>query len=104
MLSLFRDASCVVTDSFHATVLSLIFNRSFVDFLPPSTHERITDLLSFVQLEDRVVSSVTEETLEIPARQIDYEKINSTIAATRDEQIAYILEQLEEMKKHENCM
>ena len=98
VLSLFRDAHCVVTDSFHATVLSLIFNRRFVDFLPPATHERITDLLSVAGLSDRVVSEITEQTLAIPEIDIDYDGINATFDALRKEQLAYIQEQLEGME------
>ena len=43
-LSLFQNAEYVLTDSFHATVFSIIFNRKFVDILPGKTSTRITSI------------------------------------------------------------
>ena len=54
VLSLFKNAAAVVTDSFHATVFSIVFNQQFVDFLPPKTYKRITDLLQMLGLENRI--------------------------------------------------
>ena len=44
-LSLFQNAEYVLTDSFHATVFSIIFNRKFVDILPGNQRKRSIELL-----------------------------------------------------------
>ena len=56
-VNLFRNARHVVTDSFHGTVFSLVFNRPFTIVLPPKYGERILSILRYLRLEDRVVSS-----------------------------------------------
>lgn len=84
VLSLFREAQCVVTDSFHATVFSLVFNRKFIDFLPPTTHERISDLLEVVGLSDRT-ATWTEKDFEIIDNEIDWQRVNAVLEEKRKE-------------------
>lgn len=84
VLSLFRGAQCVVTDSFHATVFSLVFNRKFIDFLPPTTHERISDLLEVVGLSDRT-ATWTEKDFEIIDNEIDWQRVNAVLEEKRKE-------------------
>jgi hypothetical protein len=55
VLSLFKNASLVISDSFHATVFSIIFKKNFFDVLPPETSLRIVDLLSFLGLSNRII-------------------------------------------------
>lgn len=54
-LALFRDASYVVTDSFHGACFSLIFERPFTAFDPPRFSVRISDLLADFGLSGREV-------------------------------------------------
>lgn len=54
-LALFRDASYVVTDSFHGICFSLIFERNFTAFDPPSFSVRLTDVLNDFDLSARKV-------------------------------------------------
>lgn len=52
-VALFRDAAYVVTDSFHGTCFSLVFNNPMTVFDPPRFSVRLTDVLSDFELEDR---------------------------------------------------
>ncbi|WP_182524721.1 polysaccharide pyruvyl transferase family protein [Nocardioides dongkuii] len=56
-IALFRDAACVVTDSFHGTAFSVTFERPFVALMPPRYGSRIRSLLQLIDLEHRVASS-----------------------------------------------
>lgn len=52
-----KDASYVVTDSFHGTVFSLIFSKQFFTFIAiEKTSSRIRNVLGKVGLEDRIVA------------------------------------------------
>lgn len=67
-LSLIRNARAVITNSFHGTVFSLIFNTPFIT-VPLSgnvtrMNGRITDLLSKYHLEDRLFMGNLECLLE----------------------------------------
>lgn len=75
-ISGFRDAEFVVTDSFHGTVFSIIFNKPFIcisNGLRGIT--RITSLLKIFNLENRLITSkeIFSETLLSP---INYDKVN----------------------------
>lgn len=60
-LAMFRDATCVVTDSFHGTVFSLIFQKEFYSLLNSSRGAtRFESLLSQFALESRVVSRLDQ--------------------------------------------
>lgn len=69
-VALFRDASFVVTDSFHGTCFSLLFERPMVVFDPPRFSVRLKDVLSDFDLADRRVAdgrdpmSIADEPLD----------------------------------------
>jgi len=57
-LQQFEDAECVVTDSFHACVFSIIFGKEFVVYANQNRGlSRFTSLLKMFGLEDRLVLS-----------------------------------------------
>ena len=85
VLSLFKNAECVISDSFHATVFSLVFNKKFVDILPKTTHERMTDLLDLVGLRDRIVTDCTKESIAFMQEEIDYGRVNEILERKREE-------------------
>ena len=64
-LSLLYGAEFVLTDSFHATAFSIIFNKSFYvlkrfsDTSPKSQNSRIYHLLNMTGLEDRIWQNTT---------------------------------------------
>lgn len=79
-LDLFSDASCVVTDSFHGTVFSIIFQIPFfvVDRVSEmgSMNTRVINLLSKFELSDRYIGDVadyaTDSCLSIDFRSANY--------------------------------
>ena len=82
ILSLFRDAAYIVTDSFHATVFSLIFHKQFLDVLPSTTYERITDLLGKLGLMDRVTDCSNAKS-DLTKSTIDYDRVDKILTQER---------------------
>lgn len=75
-LSLIHDASYVISNSFHATAFSLIFQRDFcVINRKEDINIRMSSLLNDLHLTNRIVSEYSNS-LKIP---IDYSSINSII-------------------------
>ena len=73
----FRDAEFVVTDSFHGTVFSIIFNKPFVCIANKERGlSRITSLLKIFGLEDRLIFS-PEDFSDNLFENIDYDKVNA---------------------------
>lgn len=83
----FYDAEFVVTDSFHACVFSILFNKPFV--VVGNTKRgmaRFTSLLYAMQLQDCLITENTKST----AANIDYKKINHLLDNWRYDSFQYL--------------
>ncbi len=80
----FIDAEFVITDSFHGTVFSIIFNKPFISIDNKSRGlTRFESLLKLFQLEDRLIFSYKDLNLN-GLKEIDWEKVNDTLKEERD--------------------
>lgn len=70
-IALFRDASLVVTDSFHGTCFSLLFEHPMVVFDPPRFSVRLKDVLFDFDLADRRVAD-GRDPMSIAAKPLDW--------------------------------
>lgn len=80
-ISLFYYADLVITDSFHGTVFSLIFEKPFVDIYPPRFSERVESLLSLLNLESRHIEDYQD--FSVLEQNIDYPKVNAIMENER---------------------
>lgn len=93
-LYLIKNAKCVLTDSFHATVFSLIFNTDFYVFNRAqkgvnNMFTRIRTLLDIFDLQDRLFCkddfvkgrSITKE---------EWKKVNQILNEKREEEMKYL--------------
>jgi len=91
-LSGFRDAKFVITDSFHGTMFSIIFNKPFVVFLNEHRgNARFSSILRLFNLEDRIITS---SDFNNKLFYLDYSEINKKLEKERDKSIAYLLNAL----------
>lgn len=94
LLALFRDSRFVISDSFHATVLAIIFNKNFYSYLPGKTNSRIVDLLNMLGLSDRYFDDSSDISTFNFCDNIDYSKINELINDLRKSHINLLNEKL----------
>ncbi len=93
-LRAFYDAEFVITDSFHACVFSIIFNKPFIVY---GNRERgmarFESLLKLFELEERLVSSLSEvnKVLQMP---IDWEKVNSIYKQMKEKSLSFLAKNL----------
>ena len=88
----FMQAEFVITDSFHACVFSILFNKPFVVLGNKERGmSRFTSLLKLYGLEDRLVSSM-EEIEKLGA--IDWTKVNGKREALKTECLEMIRQAL----------
>lgn len=80
-LGLFLKASCVVTDSFHATAFSLNFEKPFVSIAPNRFSTRIRSVLELTQTEERLLDDYSD--LELMGRPIDFELASNRLDVAR---------------------
>lgn len=92
-LDLIKNAQYVVTDSFHATVFSIIFHTKFFSIYPEEASSRIRSILSLTGLSERAADYVPE--VGIVAADVDFEEADRILKQERRRAAAYI----EQIKK-----
>ncbi len=76
-LATIRHAQYVITDSFHGTVFSIIFNRPFLTFDNSKRGNcRLHDLLHAFNIENRMCSDISQLTYKRLNTAIDWEYVN----------------------------
>lgn len=83
-------ADAVVTDSYHGTLFSILFNKPFLVSLNAKRGTtRFETILQLLRLEDRIVQHDGEDLarLEVP---IEWEAVNARIAAEREQGIDFL--------------
>lgn len=87
-LSLFRNAKHVVTDSFHGVCFSNIFEKNHTIVLPPKRANRITSLLSILELEVALLFEEIDSILDCKPTH----KSNLNLKKFRKEGLDYLRE------------
>lgn len=91
-LAMFRDAKCIITDSFHGTVFSIIFNKEFYTVANQSRGgSRFTSLLSQLSLNDRIFDTVSDIRIN---KNIDWTIINKKIETLKDKSLNFLRKHL----------
>jgi polysaccharide pyruvyl transferase WcaK-like protein len=86
----FMDAEFVVTDSFHGTVFSILFNKPFISIANKTRGlTRFTSLLKMFQLEDRLVFSQDELDLQ-KIQDIDWHRINNIFLKEKNKSMVFL--------------
>lgn len=97
-VSIIRNASFIMTDSFHGTIFSLLFERNFY-CLPrfpskktKSTNSRIDDLLKYVGLSNRKLTGYENvEQLNNPKEtEIDFKMVSDNLRKIQEYSLDYL--------------
>ena len=90
-LAQFRDASYVVTDSYHGVIFSLLFEKQFV-VVAAGQHknQRVVSLLEHLGLENRVIENDVEGIDE----PIDYDRVKALLELDRQTSIEWLTKHL----------
>ena len=95
-LRAFYDAEFVITDSFHACVFSIIFNKPFIVYGNKERgFARFESLLKLFELEERLVCSSNEidKVLKTP---IDWNNVNRIHAEWKENSISFLINNFKE--------
>ena len=91
-LGLFVGAEYIVTNSFHGTAFSIIFNKQFfTEFLPEelNVNSRLEDILELFGLKDRIIKSDDPAVIE---NKINYDVVNKKLIAEREKSTKFLKE------------
>ena len=93
-----KNSKYVITTSFHATSFSIIFNKKFLVVTPKKNENRITNLLSMVNLENRSLNSVDDlESINID-NNINYNEVNEILNMERIKSLDWLKNSIEKGK------
>ena len=96
-LGLIRDAQYVVTDSFHATVFSILFHTKFMAIYPEQASSRIRSILSLTSLEERGTDEMP--TVAQAMKSIDFTNADAVLKQERGRAKEYITKVLSEISE-----
>lgn len=102
-INLIRNASYVLTDSFHGVAFSVINNKQFYVFYRTkvgsknSRNSRIDNILNMWNLQDRLV--LNDATVDMFASaDINYDHVNELVARKRNHSVSFLINALDNMK------
>ena len=91
----FQEAAFIVTDSFHACVFSILFNKPFIVYGNNARGlERFTSLLRSFQLESRLINSL-HMIPELLLQLIPWDQVNSTLSDLRAQSMMFLMQSLQ---------
>lgn len=89
-ISLFINAECIVTNSFHGIAFSINFNKEFfIEYLPEpaKVNSRLEYILDLFELTDRCISDMPKSKIN---KKIDYQKVQQILDKERCKSLNYI--------------
>lgn len=89
-LNFIKNAEYVVTNSFHATVFSIIFNKKFFCVPFKTTSSRITNLLEKMGISNRIVYTLEEFKNKKYDEEINYSEVDKKLEEERKESINWL--------------
>lgn len=84
-LKYIKEAKYIITNSFHATVFSIIFNKKFVTFTTKRSSSRMVDLLDKLGISERIYN----EKFNID-KDIDYDIVQKNLIDMRKSSLEYL--------------
>ncbi len=93
VLQYFKNAACIVTDTFHGTVMGAKFNKPMAVFVRESNSNKLIDLLEHFHMESHIVHNVNN-IAEIIDRENDYSAFNRIAAEESARTRKYLKDQL----------
>lgn len=96
VIAFFQHARCVVTDTFHGTILSVITHRPFVSVVRNTGYgnsQKMTDLLEKLGLSDRMTESLGEFSWMLE-KDISYDAVDQVIQKERKRSYDYLERQI----------
>ncbi len=93
-IGLIEGASFIVTNSFHATLFAIMYERNFITIPHKVYPERMTYLLEQTELSDHLIADAAELPEDFSMPMPDYAKVKARLAKHQEASRAYL----------ENCL
>ncbi len=91
---LIKNAEFIVTNSFHATVFSIIYEKEFFSIPFKNRTDRVTELLNKLNIKDRII--VSYDDYKKINKTINYNSVKETLNLLKKESLKYLEDSLSE--------
>lgn len=93
VLNYFKNAECIITDTFHGTIFSAKFHKKFITLVRETNKNKLGDLLKTLKLESREVKNFKniEKMME---KTIDYTRFDEVVDSERKKTYMYLKENI----------
>jgi hypothetical protein len=88
-ITLLKNANFIVTNSFHATAFSIIFNKNFIVVPDKERGDRLISLLNMLKLSKRIITSYTQ-VLENFNFEVNYETANEILSKEKEKSLCFL--------------
>lgn len=88
VLAAFKNASCIVTDTFHGTVMSAKYNKRFATLVRDNNANKLIDLMDRLGLEKHRVLNI-QDFKKIISYDMDYTEFNKKICNEKNRTLDY---------------
>lgn len=92
-LSYIKNAEIIITETFHGTIFSILYNKNFVAYV--NGKPKLKDLLEKFDLLDRDVS-INHNLIQLLHNKIDYYKVNRILNKERIKSINWLINAIED--------
>ncbi len=96
-VELFSNATYIVTDTFHGTIFSLIFNKQFSVTIRDNAF-KVLDILNDLNINPKLDMNIYEKLNDLKMKPLDYSKINCLIEKYRKDSLSFLKENIENNK------
>ena len=87
-LSLIYNARYVITNSFHGTIFSILFEKNFYTVKINGVNSRIENILNITELSNRCIENISEIDLK---KKIDFKNAKEKIEKEREHSQEFLL-------------
>lgn len=91
-LSYIKNAEMIVTETFHGTIFSILYNKNFAAFV--NHKSKLEDLLERFDLKTRDVSE-NKNLVSVLEEKIDYKKVNGILKVEREKSKDWLINAVE---------
>lgn len=88
-LSMIKNAEFIITNSFHGTVFSILFQKDFITIPHLKLGERMRTLLSILGLQNKLI--VDENMIDSVFSKINYDEVNNKLKILRENSIDFLI-------------
>lgn len=94
LLGFFDKADCVITDTFHGTILAVKAHKLFVTIIRDSNQNKLTYLLKTLGLADRQLNHISE-LQECMEKDINYSMVDKILETEKEKTLLYLKQYVE---------